>query len=149
MDDSMTIQFSVSLNHLVRPVEHRLRNRQAYLFSRLQIDHQLKFHRLLDGQISRLSSFQKFVDEDSGTAVQVNQVRSVARNATVLCPFGLFAHRWQPVLKRKLRKLSPVILGESTLNNYDRIGSLLGYRIIGLLKIVRIFYLQGWTFMPN
>src|SRR5262249_37485601 len=40
-----------SLDHLIRPVQHRLRNCEADLLGRLQIDHQLKFLRLLDWQI--------------------------------------------------------------------------------------------------
>jgi len=36
-----------SLNHLVRPPQHLLRNRQTDLLRRLEIDHQLKLRRLL------------------------------------------------------------------------------------------------------
>src|SRR5262245_41290005 len=37
----------VSPDHLVRPVKHRLRNRETDLLGRFEIDHQLKLHRLL------------------------------------------------------------------------------------------------------
>ena len=47
-----------SFNHLIRPVQHRLRNRQADLFRGLQIDDKLKLCRLLHRQITRLGSFQ-------------------------------------------------------------------------------------------
>src|SRR5215510_4414687 len=50
-----------SLDHPVRPVQQRLRNRHADLFRRFQIDHQLKLRRLLDRKIGRLSTFEDFV----------------------------------------------------------------------------------------
>ena len=50
-----------SLDHLIRPIQHRLRDRQADLLGRLEIDHQLELRRLLDRQIGRLGSLQDFV----------------------------------------------------------------------------------------
>ena len=35
----------------IRPVQHRLRNRQADLLRRFQVDDQLKLHRLLHGKV--------------------------------------------------------------------------------------------------
>ena len=43
---------------LVRPCQHVGRNRQADLLCRFQIDHELKFRRLLHRQISRLGTFR-------------------------------------------------------------------------------------------
>src|SRR5437667_4022371 len=40
-----------SLDHPIRPVQNRRRNRQADLLRRFQIDHQLKLCRPLDGEI--------------------------------------------------------------------------------------------------
>ena len=45
------------LDHFIRPVQHRLRNREADLLRRLKIDHQLKLRWLLDRQISGLGTF--------------------------------------------------------------------------------------------
>jgi hypothetical protein len=45
-----------------RPRRHVGQNRQADLLCALQIDDQLKLHRLLDGQVRRLGSFGDFVD---------------------------------------------------------------------------------------
>jgi hypothetical protein len=49
MDDSMTIQFSVSPDHLIGPRQHIRRNCQADLLRCLQIDDQLELRRLLYG----------------------------------------------------------------------------------------------------
>ena len=51
-----------SLDHLVRPCEHLWRNRQADLLRGLQIDHELEFRRLLDGQVGRLGALENSVD---------------------------------------------------------------------------------------
>jgi hypothetical protein len=53
--------FCASLDHLVRPRQHIRRNREADLFSRLEIDHQLELPRLLNGQIGRFPSFQDLI----------------------------------------------------------------------------------------
>jgi hypothetical protein len=50
-----------SLDHLVRSIQHRLRNGHADLLSRLQIDHQLEFRRLPHRHIGRLGSLQDSV----------------------------------------------------------------------------------------
>src|SRR5262249_40665485 len=42
--------------HFIRPIHHRLRNRQTDLLRGLEIDHQLDLRRLLDRQVSRLGS---------------------------------------------------------------------------------------------
>jgi hypothetical protein len=48
---------AVLLDHLVCPVQHRLRNRQADLLGRLEVYHQLELRRLLHGDISGLGAF--------------------------------------------------------------------------------------------
>src|SRR5262245_9378900 len=42
-----TEAINVSLDHLVRPIQHALQNRQTDLFRRLEINHQLELGRLL------------------------------------------------------------------------------------------------------
>ena len=48
------------LDHLVRPVQHGLRDGHADLLRRLQIDHEFKLRRLLHWQIGRLRSLEDF-----------------------------------------------------------------------------------------
>jgi hypothetical protein len=49
--------FMFSFDHLIRSRQHIRRNRQADLFGRFQVDHQLKLRRLLDGDVGGLGSF--------------------------------------------------------------------------------------------
>ena len=59
---------STSFYYLVRPVQNRLRNRQADLLRRLQVDDQLKLHGLLHGEVSRLGAFKDFVHVSGSAA---------------------------------------------------------------------------------
>ena len=47
-----------SFDHLIRPVEHGLRNRQADLLRGLEIDDELKLRRLLKGKSAGLAPFR-------------------------------------------------------------------------------------------
>jgi hypothetical protein len=50
------------LDHLIRPLQERGRDRQAEGLGGLQVDDQLELGRLLDGQVAGLGSFQDLVD---------------------------------------------------------------------------------------
>jgi len=58
-----------SFDHLVRPVQHGLRNREADLLRGLEIDDKLELHRLLHGQVSRLRAFEDLVHVDGGATI--------------------------------------------------------------------------------
>ena len=62
-----------SSNYSVRPVQHRLRNRQADLLRRLEIDHQLELRRLLYRQIGGLGSLQDSVHVSGCAPVDVRE----------------------------------------------------------------------------
>src|SRR5262245_9317500 len=59
-----------SLNYLVRSCQHVGRYYEIDLFSCLQIDDELKFRGLLDGEIRRLGAFQDLVDVDRSALPQ-------------------------------------------------------------------------------
>jgi hypothetical protein len=59
------------LDHLIRPQQKRLRNRDAECFRCLEIDPQLKFRRLLDRKIGRFRAAQDLVDSRSARASSV------------------------------------------------------------------------------
>ena len=48
----------LSLDHLIRPEQHRLRNRQADLLRRLEINHQLELRWLLYWKVGGLGAFK-------------------------------------------------------------------------------------------
>ena len=51
----------ISFDHLIRSIKRRLRNRQADLVGRFEVDHQFELRWLLDGQIGWLGSLQDSV----------------------------------------------------------------------------------------
>src|SRR5215470_15805138 len=55
----------VSLDYLIRPIQHRLRNRETEDLRRLQVNDQLKLHRLLHWKVGGSRSFDYFVNEVS------------------------------------------------------------------------------------
>src|SRR5438128_12555405 len=55
-----------SPDNLVRSDQERLGNGQAEGLGRFEVDHQLKFCRLLHGEVSRLRTLEDFVDVGGG-----------------------------------------------------------------------------------
>ena len=82
-----------SLDHLIRPIQHRLRNRQPDLLGCFQIDHQLKLRRLLHRQIGGLGSLQDSVHVICDAPVAVRLVRPVGHEPTSFYSFSVVVHR--------------------------------------------------------
>ena len=61
--DPMTC-YRGSLDHLIRPLQERRRDRQAEGLGGLEVDDQLEPVNLLEGQIARLGALEDLVDED-------------------------------------------------------------------------------------
>ena len=61
-------ELAQSLDYLVRPLQERRLDRQAERLRRLEVDGQLEFRRLLDGQHRWLGAFQDLVHLPRGTA---------------------------------------------------------------------------------
>ena len=64
------------LDHLVGAREDRWRDRQTERLGGLQIDDELEFGWLLDGQVGRLGTFENFVDIRSSAPEEVVQIGS-------------------------------------------------------------------------
>src|SRR5262249_48373441 len=87
------VQRRVLLDHLVRPVEHRLRNRQANRFRGFEIYPQLKLARLLNRQVSRLGSLEDFIYIDGDAPVAVGEVRRIGHEPTGIYSFSSAVYR--------------------------------------------------------
>src|SRR5437899_12906231 len=62
------------LDHLIRPQQKRLRNRQSECLGCLQVDGQLELRRLLHGKIGGLGAFEDFVRVAPQVPEQRNEV---------------------------------------------------------------------------
>jgi hypothetical protein len=69
--------FLPSLDHFIRSIQHRLRNGQADLLRRFEIDDELELYWLFHRQISRLGTFQNLVHVRSGTPMEVSVICSI------------------------------------------------------------------------
>ena len=79
----------LSLDHLIRPVQHRLRDCDADLFRGLEIEHEFELHRLLHGKIGGLGSLQDSVHVIGDAPVAFRFVRPVVHEPTGL--YSLFS----------------------------------------------------------
>ena len=83
----------ISLDQLGRPCQQIRVDRHADLLSRLQIDHEVKPHRLLHRQVGWLGSLQDPVHEICDAPVAVRFVRPVGHEPAGLYIFPADVHR--------------------------------------------------------
>src|SRR5499427_9956913 len=97
-------------DHLVRPPQQRLRNRQAQRSGSLEIDDELKGRRLLDGQFSRPGAAQDAVYIERQTLEPLLLERPVREQSTVLGEAARFVDGRHAMASRQLDDRQP--LGE-------------------------------------
>src|SRR6266516_656283 len=90
--------------------EQRGRNGEAERLRGFEIDNQLEFGRLLDGQVRRLRSLEDLAHVASGAPIQIRKVRSVGHEAAGLDIAPEVEDRWQPMLCREVREASSLKL---------------------------------------
>src|SRR2546427_7569768 len=61
-----TCAASSLIDHLIRPQQHRLRNRETESLRGLEVDYQFKLRRVLDGEITWAGSSENLVDIPCG-----------------------------------------------------------------------------------
>ena len=66
-----------SFNHLIRPLQERLRDRQAEGLGSFEVDDQLELGGLLDGEVAGLRSFEDLVDVARCATVDVEVVGTI------------------------------------------------------------------------
>src|SRR5882724_10726697 len=74
--------FPPSLEHLIRSVKHRLRDRETDLLRRLQVNYELKLRRLLHRQVGGLGSFQDLVHVKSCAAKQIRRAWPIGHKSS-------------------------------------------------------------------
>ena len=73
-----------SLNDLVRPPEHRWRDRQVERLGGFQVDHQLELRWLLDRQIGRLGALEDLIDVGGRAPEEIRVISTVTNKSTGL-----------------------------------------------------------------
>src|SRR5262245_48926395 len=91
----------LSLNHFIRSRQHIRCIRQVDLLFGFQVYVELELRRLLDRQVSRLSSFENLVDQPCGAPVGFSLVGTVRHQATALDIISFTVNRRQPMFCRE------------------------------------------------
>src|SRR4029453_14451052 len=73
---------SALLDHLVRPLKERRRDRQAQGLDSLEVDDQFDFRNLLDRQVGRLLALEDTAGVDANQTVPFRQTATVAHHST-------------------------------------------------------------------
>src|SRR6266571_7127509 len=127
MTFSISTQSSTpSFDDSIRPIQNRLRNRQADLLGCFQVDHQLKLRWLLDWQVSRLCTFEDLVHIRSGTPVHVGRVSAIVHEAADFAKFRLWVNRWEPALYREFCDLCSLRKDDGARQHEDCVSPPLG-----------------------
>src|SRR5262249_62411085 len=97
-----TVSHACLPNHLVRPLQHADRNRQADFFRRLEINDEFKLRRLLYRQITGLCALENLIYVVGGLTVQVSVVRPIGHEAALIDKLFLEVNSRQLVFTGKL-----------------------------------------------
>jgi len=81
-----------SPNHSIRTHQHVRRDRQANLLRGLEVDYELKLHRLLHRQVGGLSAFQNLVYVSRAAASQIGSADTVSHKTSSFHRFANLIH---------------------------------------------------------
>jgi hypothetical protein len=109
-----------SLDHLVRSRQHSLRDRDADLLRRLEIDHQLKLRGLLHRKMGGLGAFENLIRVCGGAAAQINKAHAAGHKPPGFHILALQVYRQQPTHYRVLLyprvSPKPIVIGREANN---------------------------------
>src|SRR5262245_58781583 len=86
-DIGVSLTFQLLLDDLVRPRQHRRRDREVEGLRGFEVDDQLERRRLQHGQIGGLGALQDLASVEAGLPIRVHQAGCVAHQATSLDEF--------------------------------------------------------------
>src|SRR3990170_1928946 len=90
-----------SFNHLIRPNQQRLGDRQPEGLGGLEVEHQLELGGLLDGEVAGLRALEDLVDVASGAAEQVGHAGPVGHKPPGVHSLSRCVAGREPVLGRQ------------------------------------------------
>src|SRR5580704_14499229 len=89
------------LDHLIRPLQERRRDREAEGLGGLEVDDELELGGLLDGKVAGFRALEDAVDVSCGSSKVVRDVRSVCEQSTSRNEVALGVDRRQPISGRQ------------------------------------------------
>src|SRR5215831_1985512 len=108
LHDTSQLPYHSLLDHLVRLQQHARRDREPEGLGRLQVEDELKLHRLLDGQVGGLGAFEELVHIGSGAAEEVTYAWSIGHQTVGHSPGPSAGYARQVLLGGELGDLLSV-----------------------------------------
>ena len=97
-------------DHLIRPLEHAIRNYQADLVCCLQVNDEFKLRWLLDRQVTRFCTLEDFVHVNRRAPIEVSVVRPIRHETALIYELLLEVNSRQLVFAGKVD--DPLSFGE-------------------------------------
>src|SRR6266851_2810252 len=127
----------ILLDHLIRPLEERRRDREAKGLGGLQVDDQRELGGLFYGEIAGFRALEDLVDVGGGAPEYVDTVRPVGHKATRLHVVAQSIHRRQAAPCREVCDSCSMIEEYRVHENDERAGLLAGHRREGAVDLAR------------
>src|SRR5262244_657557 len=112
------------LDHLIGSGEERRRDCEPEGFGGLEVDDELEYGRLLDGEICRFRALQDLVHVASGAPGLLEEVRYIGHQTTLTSVVLVLEHRREPELNRRVQDPPAVKEEERIIQREERIGTL-------------------------
>src|SRR5262249_11269014 len=126
------------LDHLIGQQEQGWRDHDSQRLGGLEVDHQLKFGRLLYREIGRLRTLENLVHTDGGAAIVLGDGWSIGHQPPSLYHLSPVIHRRQTVFGSEVRRLSAQPWEQQrVLQHEERVHTCLAYRRKGTVQFVR------------
>src|SRR6266851_6332169 len=98
------------LDHLIRPLQERRRDRQAEGLGGLEIDDEFILGRLLDRKVGGLRALEDPVHVSGGAAKEIRIIRAISHQPASLCKLFRSRNSWKPMTNRELRDPPSVLV---------------------------------------
>jgi hypothetical protein len=121
----MAVMVRISFDHLIDDREQIRRYFEAKRFRRLEIDSQLKFGWLEDGNIAPFRPFQDLVNHVGGAVAEVRKVNPVGHQPPDFDEQLKWVHRWQLTVLSQFNDQLVVRDVFRIVNHHDSIGMIL------------------------
>src|SRR5690242_17673278 len=117
---------ALSSDDLVRPRQYPLWDHPTHLLRRLEINDQLKFCRLLDGDLGRLGALENLIHVSRGAAIQIHNTGAVAHQPSSFAKISPVVYRRNPIFCCEFGNLGSMRIQNGTCQYENCISTFLG-----------------------
>src|SRR5262249_14508085 len=126
VSDMASSLIRASFDYLIRPQQQRRRDRQPQCLGGLEVDHEVELCRLLDGEVSRLRTFQDSIHVVRSAPIYGGKVCPVGEESSGLSKVLVQRDNGQQVLRRQIEDLNSVLRERYILEDDESFGATSG-----------------------